>query len=185
MNRFASRATDKCLSFFKTLKQAFQWTNKYEEAFQALKEYLSKPPLLSSSVEGEDLFLYLGVSQTIVSLALIREELKIQKSVYYTSQAFQGTKAKYPSIEKLEFALIVALRKLHPYFQAHTILVMTDQPLRKAMGRLDAIRRMIQWAVELRQYNVNYRPRTAIKAQTLADFIAEFTVADQDLESDY
>ena len=85
----------------------------------------------------------------------------------------------------MAFALIVALRKLHPYFQAHTILVMTDQPLRKAMGRPDAIRRMIQWAVELRQYNVNYRPRTAIKAQTLADFIAEFTVADQDLESDY
>ena len=55
------------------------------EAFQALKDYLSKPPLLSLSVEGEDLFLYLVGSQTNVSSALIREELKVQKLLYYTS----------------------------------------------------------------------------------------------------
>ena len=75
LNRFVSRATDKCLPFFKTLKQAFQWIDKCEEAFQALKDYLSKPPLLSPSVEGEDLFLYLAVSQTAVSSALIHKEL--------------------------------------------------------------------------------------------------------------
>ena len=139
MNRFVSRATDKCLPFFKTLKQAFQWTDECEEAFQELKDYLSKPPLLSLSVEGEDLFLYLAISQTTISLALIREELQIQKPVYCTSQAFQGMEAKYPRIEKLAFALIVASRKLRPYFQAHTILVMTNQPLRKARGRPNAI----------------------------------------------
>ena len=55
------------------------------EAFQALKDYLSKPPLLSLSVEGEDLFLYLVGSQTNVSSALIREELRVQKLLYYTS----------------------------------------------------------------------------------------------------
>ena len=52
--------------------------------------------------------------------------------------------ARYPMIEKLALALIVTSRKLHPYFQAHTILVMTDQPLQKAMGRPDATRRMVQ-----------------------------------------
>ena len=66
-----SRATDKCLPFFKTLKQTFHWTNECEAAFQALKYYLSKPPLLSLSVEGEDLFLYLVVSHTAISSALI------------------------------------------------------------------------------------------------------------------
>ena len=71
LNRFVSRATDKCLPFFKTLKQAFQWTDEFEAAFQALKAYLSKPPLLSPFVEGEDLFLYLAVSQTAVSSVLI------------------------------------------------------------------------------------------------------------------
>lgn len=71
LNRFVSRAMDKCLPFFKTLKQVFHWTNECEAAFQALKSYLSKLPLLSLSVEGEDLFLYLAISQIAVSLALI------------------------------------------------------------------------------------------------------------------
>ena len=62
---------------------------------------------------------------------------------------------------------------------------MTNQPLRKAMGRPDIAARMVQWAVELSQFDINYRPRTAIKARALADFVVEFTVADQDLESDY
>jgi len=88
LNRFVSKAIDKCLPFFKTLKQAFHWTNEYEVAFQSLKEYLAKPPLLSSSVEGEGLFLYLVVSQTAISSALIHEESKIQCLVYHTSQAF-------------------------------------------------------------------------------------------------
>ena len=185
LNRFVSRAIYKCLLFFKTLKQALQWTDECEEPFQALKDYLSKPLLLSPSIEGEDLFLYLAVSQTAVSSTLIREELKIQKPIYYTSQAFQGAEARYPKIEKLALALIVASRKLHFYFQAHTILVMMDQPLRKAMDRLDAIGRMVQWVVELSQFDVDYRPRTTIKAQALVDFVAEFTMVDQDPESDY
>ena len=147
LNKFVSRAIDKCLPFFKTLKQVFQWTEKCEVAFQDLKEYLSKPPLLSPSVEGEDLFLYLAVSQTVVSSAPIHEELKVQRPVYYISQAFQGTRARYPRVEKLAFALIIASRKLRPYFQAHIVLVMTDQPLQKAMGRPNAAGRMVQWAV--------------------------------------
>ena len=76
LNRFVSRATDKCLPFFKTLKQAFAWTDKCEVAFQELKRYLSNPPLLSPSKGGENLYLYLAVSTTAVSAALIREEAK-------------------------------------------------------------------------------------------------------------
>ena len=78
-----------------------------------------------------------------MSSALIHEELRIQKPVYYTSQAFQGVEAIYPRIEKLAFALVIVSRKLRPYFQAHTILVMTNQPLRKAMGRPDVAGRMV------------------------------------------
>ena len=74
LNRFVSKATDKCLPFFKTLKQAFAWTDEYETAFQDLKRYLSNPPLLSPSKQGESLYLYLAVSKTTVSVALIREE---------------------------------------------------------------------------------------------------------------
>ena len=116
LNRFVFRATDKCLSFFKTLKQAFAWTDECEAAFQELKRYLSNSPLLSPSKGGENLYLYLAVSTTAVSATLIREEAKKQLPVYYVSQAFQGAKSNYPRIEKIAFAFIVASRKLRQYF---------------------------------------------------------------------
>ena len=143
LNRFVSKAMNKCLPFFKTLKQAFTWTNECEAAFQELKRYLSNPPLLSLSKKGENLYLYLAVSTTAINVALIREENRKQLLVYYASQAFQKAEAKYPRIEKIAFALIVGLRKLRLYFQANPILVMTDQPIKKSMNKLEAAGRMV------------------------------------------
>ena len=138
LNRFVSKATDKCLPFFKTLKQAVIWTDQCEATFQDLKRYPSNLPLLSPSKEGKDLFLYLAVSVTTVSTTLIKEEDKVQRPMYYISQAFQRAEARYPRIEKITFALIVAFRKLRPYFQANSIIVMTDQPIKKEMNKPEA-----------------------------------------------
>ena len=78
------------------------------------------------------------------------------------------------------FALIVASRKLRQYFQANPILVMTDQPIKKSINKPKAAGRMVQWVIELSQFDIEYHPRTTIKAQALADFIAEFTLPDED-----
>ena len=174
LNRFVSRATNKFPPFFKTLEQAFTWTNECKVAFQELKCYLGTPPLLSPSKEGKDLFLYLVVSAMAVSVAFIREESRIQHPVYYVSHAFQGVEAKYPRIKKITFSLIVSSWKLRPYFQVNPILFMTDQPIKKAINKPDAAGRMVQWAVELSQFDIECRPQTIIKAQVLADFIVEF-----------
>ena len=88
---------------------------------------------MSLSKEGEDLFLYLVVPTTAMNAALILEENRVQLLVYYVSQAFQGAKARYPHMEKIVFSLIIASQKLRPYFQANPILVMTDQPIKKAI----------------------------------------------------
>ena len=85
LNRFVSRAIEKCMPFFKVLKKVFQWTDECEEALAKLKEYLTKPPLLSPLVMGEKLYLYLAVSNTTVSSTLFREEGNVQKPIYYTS----------------------------------------------------------------------------------------------------
>ena len=92
---------------------------------------------------GEKLYLYLAVSNTAISSALIREEGNVQKLVYYTNQAFQGAEANYPRMEKIAFALLVSSRKLCPYFQAHPIIIMTNQPIRKTMSKIDAAGRLI------------------------------------------
>ena len=62
LNRFVSRATDRCLPFFRTLRKSFEWTDECQTAFNDLKAYLSSPPLLSPSMPGEELYLYLAVS---------------------------------------------------------------------------------------------------------------------------
>ena len=75
-------------------------------------------------------------------------------------------------MEKLAFALITSSRKLRHYFQAYVMNVLTDHPLKKAMNKLEVAGRLIQWAIELSEFNVRYQPRSAIKAQVLVDFIA-------------
>ena len=62
LNRFVSKATDKCLPFFRVLKKSFEWTDECQKAFEDLKKYLSSPPLLSPSVPREELYLYIAVS---------------------------------------------------------------------------------------------------------------------------
>ena len=68
MNRFVSRATDRCLPFFRTLKKSFEWTIKCQQAFEDLNVYLSSQPLLSPSKLGEELFLYLAISLATASI---------------------------------------------------------------------------------------------------------------------
>ena len=106
LNRFISKAIDKCLPFFRVLKNAFEWKDECQKAFQDLKMYLVAAPLLSPFVMGEELFLYLAVTSHAVSSALIRKEGKVQKPVYYTSKTLRGAEGRYPLIEKLAFALI-------------------------------------------------------------------------------
>jgi hypothetical protein len=96
LNRFIFRSTDKCLPFFKILRKAFEWTSECEGAFSQLKTYLTSPPLLSRALPGEVLYLYLAVSPTAVSAALVREEDGVQKPVYFVSKALHGAEERYP-----------------------------------------------------------------------------------------
>jgi len=82
--------------------------------------------------------------------------------MYYTSRALRRAEEKYPPMEKLAFALVTATRKLKPYFQAHTVVVLTDKPLRRLMSNPKAARRIMLWAIELSEFNVQYRLRTTI-----------------------
>ncbi|KAL5563381.1 hypothetical protein UlMin_033128 [Ulmus minor] len=159
LNRFISRATDKCQPFFRALRKGkdFSWTAECEQSFQELKTYLGRPLLLSKPQEGESLILYLAVSKGAVSSALVREEEGVQWPIYYTSKSLRDAETRYPEVETLALTLMIAARKLRPYFQAHTII--------------------------LGEFDILFKPRTAIKGQALADFIAEFTYQPTSLES--
>ena len=80
--------------------------------------------------------------------------------------------------------MIVTSHKLRPNFQANPILVMTDQPIKKSMNKPEVARRMIQWAIEFSQFDIEYHPRIAINAQAQADFIVEFTILNKEGATD-
>ena len=88
LNRFVSKATDKCLPFFRVLRRSFEWTDECQKAFEDLKKYLSSPPLLNPSMPGEELYLYIAVSQMAVNVALVRDEGGSQRLIYFISRAF-------------------------------------------------------------------------------------------------
>ena len=90
LNRFVSRATDKCLPFFKTLKKAFEWTNECQKAFEELKTYLASPPLLSPSKPSEELSLYLVVSPTAISWLLSWKRNKYSYLSTILVERFEG-----------------------------------------------------------------------------------------------
>lgn len=73
------------------------------------------------------------------------------------------------------YAVVVASRKLRPYFLAHKIEVLTDQPISQILHKSDVLGRLVKWTIELSQYDIEYMPRKAIKGQVLADFVAELS----------
>ncbi|KAK3029764.1 hypothetical protein RJ639_038886 [Escallonia herrerae] len=143
------------------------------KSFEELKTHLSSPPLLSKPLPGKDLLIYLSVTEVAVSTVLIREEDGVQKPNYYVIKVLQDVETRYPKIDKIALALIISARRLRPYFQSHTIVVLTDQPLRKVLLSPEASGRLVNWSVELGELDLQYKPRTTIKAQALADFIVE------------
>ncbi|XP_074374210.1 uncharacterized protein LOC141714597 [Apium graveolens] len=143
---------------------------------------MTEAPLLAKPSPEDTLYLYLAVSEQAVSAVLVKEEQKLQKPVYYVSKVLHGAELNYSTTEKFTLALITASRKLRPYFQAHKIEVLTDQPLRNILHSPKASGRLIKWAIELGEFDIKYKPRTAIKAQAIADFVLDFPNTNNEAE---
>ncbi|XP_077219762.1 uncharacterized protein LOC143853952 [Tasmannia lanceolata] len=181
LGRFVSKSAERCLPFFNAVKglKTAPWTRECQAAFEELKQYLSSPPLLTKPEPGEELLLYLSISPLALAAVLVREEHRQQKPVYYVNKVLHDAEIRYQQVEKLAYVLVMAARKLRPYFQAHTIKVLTDQPLRQVLHKPDTSGRLVKWAMELIEFDIRYMPRPAIKAQVLADFVAECSIPQQ------
>ena len=126
LNCFISRSVDRCIPFFLLLHKwkGFEWIEECAVAFQQLKEYVSRPPIMSSPEVDEVLFAYLAVASHAVSFVLIREDSGVQRPVYYVSKSLHEAEVRYLSLEKAILAVVHATRKLPHYFQAHTVVVL-------------------------------------------------------------
>jgi hypothetical protein len=99
----------------------------------------------------------------------------IKRTVYYVSEVLHEAKTRYLEMHKLLYAVLVASRKLRHYFQAHRIVVVISFLLRAILHNSNATGNIAKWAAELAEFQLDFRPRHAIKSQVLADFIVEWT----------
>jgi dsDNA-binding SOS-regulon protein len=182
LNRFISKLRERGLPFFKLLKhqEKFAWTPEVDQALAQLKDFLSKPPVLTTPRKKEQLLLYLAATTHVVSTAIVVERQEdghaypVQRLVYFVSEVLSVSKARYQPVQKLLYAVLITSRKLRQYLQEYSISVVTDYPLGDILRNQDANGRISKWAVELGALNIDFKPRTAIKSQALVDFMAEW-----------
>ncbi|XP_074305132.1 uncharacterized protein LOC141640140 [Silene latifolia] len=105
---------------------------------------------------------------------LVRDQEGVQHPVYYVSKSLLPAETRYTSLEKLVLALVTASYKLRPYFESHTISVVTNYPLKTIMRNPELSGRMVKCSIHLSGYDLKFEPRAAIKSQALADFVSDF-----------
>ena len=119
----------------------------------------------------------------VVSMAIAVEQVeeghvyKVQQPVYYINEVLYESKAKYPHVQKLLYALLITSRKLCHNFDEHKVTVVSDFPIGDVLCNRDATGCISKWSVELGGQNIEFVSCKAIKSQVLADFIAEWTEA--------
>nr|GEU95938.1 reverse transcriptase domain-containing protein [Tanacetum cinerariifolium] len=123
--------------------------------------------------KGETLIMYLATSEEIVSAVLMAESGKKQIPIYFVSQKLHGAELKYLELEKLISALVYAARKLQRYFQAHSIQVLSDKPIKQILAKPEKSSRIAKWIIELGEHGIEFSGRNSIKGKILAYFLAE------------
>nr|CAN70842.1 hypothetical protein VITISV_013563 [Vitis vinifera] len=152
------------------------WMDNCQNAFEKIKHCLMQPPILSSLIPKEKLYMYLAVSEWAISAVLFRcPSPNEQKPIYYVSRALADVETRYSKMELTTLALRSAAQKLRPYFQAHPVVVLTYQPLRNILHKPDLTERMLQWAIELSEFGIEFQPRLFMKDQVMADFVLEYS----------
>jgi len=107
---------------------------------------------------------------------LVQDREDRQYPVYFVSRLLHGAEKQYPTLEKAALAVVTSARKLRHYFQSFSIQIKTDLPVKQILKRPDMMGRLVKWAIELAEYDINYEPQGPIKAQALVDFLAELTL---------
>ena len=132
LNRFITRSADRCRPFFLLINKwkGFEWTEECATAFQQLKDYLTRSPIMFSPEQNEVLFAYIAVVPYVVSLVLIQVDGGVQQPVYYVSKSLHEAEVRYLPLEKVILVVVLGTRKLPHYFQAHTVVVLTQFPIK-------------------------------------------------------
>ena len=129
---------------------------------------------MSSPEVDEVLFAYIAVTSHAVILVLIWVDNDVQRPVYYMKKSLHEAEVRYLPLEEAILAVVHAKCKLLHYFQSHTVVVLTQLPLKSLLWSADYTGRIAKWGTILGAFDIKYMPRTSVKGQVLADLVVEF-----------
>jgi hypothetical protein len=150
-----------------------------------MKRVLSTTPVLAAPEDQEPMLLYMVATNKVISIIMVVEckeevqEYGVQGPVYYVSEVLIASKQRYPHYQKLAYGVFLASCKLRHYFYDHKIKVVSKAPLKDIINNSDAIGQVAKWGIELASFEIDYKPRTAIKSQALAEFMADWKEAQE------
>ncbi|XP_066321440.1 uncharacterized protein [Miscanthus floridulus] len=172
LSHFISRLSEKGLPFFKLLKafERFSWSEEADMAFEQLKLFLTKPPIMMVPQLDKTLLIYIATTSRVVTTTIIIKRKEV-------GHAYK--------VQKLLYAILITSCKLHHYFEYYKIDLVTKFPLGDILRNKEANGRIIKWAVELGTYSIELRSRSTIKSQALVDFIAKWTKIQEPIPAAY
>ncbi|XP_058733336.1 uncharacterized protein LOC131604940 [Vicia villosa] len=183
LRRFISNLSGKTKAFSPLLQmknEDFIWQSQHQEAFDRIKEYLTKPPILAPPVRSRPMRLYIAVSESTIGSMLVQENEKgVERPVYYLIRMLNDPETRYSDIEKLCLCLYFSCMKLKQYIKPVDVYVSLHSDIIKHMLSKPILHSLIgKWALALIEYSLTYAPLKAMKGQVVADFLVDHSMVE-------
>ncbi|WJX67950.1 hypothetical protein P8452_52368 [Trifolium repens] len=188
LRRFISNLSGKAQAFSPLLRlkkdDPFKWSEEHQKAFDDIKDYLIKPPVLMPPSRNKAMKLYIATSdKTIGSMLAQEDDNGIENAVYYLSRVLNDAETRYTAIEKLCLCLYFSCTKLKHYIKPVDVYVYSHFDVIKHMLTKPILHSRIgKWALALTEYSLTYKPLKAIKGQIVADFIVDNSLVEMPQE---
>jgi hypothetical protein len=154
--------------------EEFCWGAEQQRAFEEIKEYLARPPVLVSPQQGRSFYIYLSVGDTCIASIVVQVYDGKEKVVFYLSRRMLDTETRYHEIEKLCLYFFFTYTKLQHILLFAEIIVICKSDVIKHMLLAPVLKgRLSKWMFALSEFNIRYQPAKAVKGQALADLVAE------------
>jgi hypothetical protein len=154
--------------------EEFRWEVEQQRAFEGIKEYLARPPVLVPPQQDMLFYIYLSVGDTSVTSVVVQVYDGKEKVVFYLSRRMLDTETRYHEIEKLCLYLFFTYTKLQHILLSAEIIVICKSDVIKHMLMAPMLKgRLGKWMFALSEFDIQYQPVKAVKGQALVNLNAE------------
>jgi hypothetical protein len=178
VRRFISNLSGRIDPFMDLVKikanEEFRWGAEQQRAFEEIKEYLARPPVLVPPQRDRPFYIYLSVGDTSIASVVVQVYDSKEKVVFYLSRRMLDTETRYHEMEKLYLCLFFTCTKLRHILLFAEIIVICKSDIIKHMLSAPVLKgRLEKWMSALSEFDIRYQPAKAVKGQALADLIVE------------